>query len=407
MKIKILCYILSLICAFKSMAFIKTEENNLDALQSDIDVFASTEGNGLEDSDASVSDQDENARIINKYFDFVEQYGGEVFYSIQNIGEGKQPILLLAFSMDSAYYEYIDDQSIYSSICDVYDCINEEVVQIGSMTSLAGCLSLYAKDDNFYVAARSNMHSFCFNCVKDDAVYSYGYNTNNIVEDTVQYEEHGEYYNYAYGTTHYDDAINQYSNIGSIAFKKYAAEDRIAIEEGDATKEASVSIQNVTVKFDNWYDNSTEYGRLYGIDDAGNTVWEYIPKAGVAAELSHYIDIGRCEDRYYFNEDQIIYCFNVYTGELLWTNSDASFGATLFDENGGGLLYVASWYEDTLCIISSEGKTLLKIDNLKSGRAASDSVPSSMRLIDNQTLEITYWNGEVIYVDLSGYVWVG
>lgn len=396
MNMKILCCILFFICAFnRSMAFVKTEKYNLDEL---------SKGNGLENSDASASDQDENARIINKYFDFVEQYEGEVFYSIQNIGEGKRPILLLTFLTDNAYQEYIDEQSIYSSICDVYDCINEEVVQIGSMTNLVGYLSLYTKDDNFYVAARSNVHSFFFNCVKDDVVYSYGYNTNNIVEDTVQYEEHGEYYNYAYGTTHYDDAINQYSNIGSIAFKKYAAEDRIVIEEGDAAEETSVSIQNVTVNFDNWYDNYTEYGRLYGIDDAGNTVWEYIPKSGVATEVSHYIDIGRCEDRYYFNEDQIIYCFNVYTGELLWTNSDAGFGTTLFDENGSGLLYVASWYENTLCVISSEGKTLLKIDGLKAGRVDSDSVPSSMRLVDNQTLEVTYWNGEVIYVDLSGYV---
>ena len=50
----------------------------------DIDVFASQKGNGSEGLDASVSDKAENARIINKYLDFVEQYEGEVFYSIQN-----------------------------------------------------------------------------------------------------------------------------------------------------------------------------------------------------------------------------------------------------------------------------------------------------------------------------------
>lgn len=70
-------------------------------------------------------------------------------------------------------------------------------------------------------------------------------------------------------------------------------------------------------------------------------------------------------------------------------------------------LYVASWYENTLCIISSDGTTLAKIDNLKPDGLDSDSVPSSMRLVDNQTLEVTYWNGEVIYVDLSNYIRLG
>ena len=91
----------------------------------------------------------------------------------------------------------------------------------------------------------------------------------------------------------------------------------------------------------------------------------------------------------------------------MWTNSDARFGVTMFDENGRGSLYVASWYENTLCIISSDGTTLAKIDNLKPDGLDSDSVPSSMRLVDNQTLEVTYWNGEVIYVDLSNYIRLG
>ena len=157
--------------------------------------------------------------------------------------------------------------------------------------------------------------------------------------------------------------------------------------------------KNVTVKFDNWYEGSTEHGKLYGVDDNGNTLWEYIPKAGVAATLSHYIDIGRCEDRYYFNEDRIIYCFDVYSGKILWINRDADFGATLFDDSG--LLYVASWYGNTLCIISSEGKTLAKVNKLKPGKLDSDSVPSKLKLINNKVLKVTYWNGDVVYVQLG------
>lgn len=112
-----------------------------------------------------------------------------------------------------------------SSTCDVYDYIDEEIVQVGSMISFVDYLTLYTKEDNFYVAVRSNAHSFFFKCIRGDAMYSYGYNTNNIEQDTVQYEENGKYYNYAYGTTNYDDAISQYSKVEKVTFKRYAAED--------------------------------------------------------------------------------------------------------------------------------------------------------------------------------------
>ena len=197
-----------------------------------------------------------------------------------------------------------------------------------------------------------------------------------------------------YGTWYYvEKGVLNWSYIGTITYNGV----KYYVKNGVATR-----AKNVTVKFNNWYESNghgryTEYGKLYGMDDAGNILWEYIPKAGVAAELSHYINIGRYEDRYYFNEDQIIYCFDVYSGKILWTNRDASFGTTLFDDNG--LLYVASWYENTLCIISSEGKTLVKVNKLRSGKW--DSVPSSMKLVNNKVLKVTYESGYVIYVQLN------
>ena len=104
-------------------------------------------------------------------------------------------------------YEAIDDKNIHSKRCDVYDCVNGEIVQVGSIFSLSGYLSLYTKATEEYIATRINTHSVYFTCIKDDKLYTYGYNTNNIQEDTVDYEEDGEYYDYAYGTRNYDDAI--------------------------------------------------------------------------------------------------------------------------------------------------------------------------------------------------------
>lgn len=66
---------------------------------------------------------------------------------------------------------------------------------MGSIFSLSGYLSLYTKATEAYIATRINTHSVYFTCIKDDKLYTYGYNTNNIQEDTVDHEEDEEYYN--------------------------------------------------------------------------------------------------------------------------------------------------------------------------------------------------------------------
>ena len=43
--------------------------------------------------------------------------------------------------------------------CDVYDCVNGEIVQVGSIFSLSGYLSLYTKATEEYIANRINTHS--------------------------------------------------------------------------------------------------------------------------------------------------------------------------------------------------------------------------------------------------------
>lgn len=201
----------------------------------------------------------QNADIINKYQEFIEQYNGqEAFYSIQNIKEGQKPVLLLVSSLeDEENYETVDDKTIYSKQCDVYDYVDGEIVQVGSMFSLSGYLSLYTKDAEDYVATWINTHSIYFTCIKDSKLYTYGYNTNNIVEDTVRYEEDGEYYDYAYGTRNYDDAIAEYSEVGEIAFEKISEdEDKSSVnDEAESDKnDASTAYRNLIEKYE------TEYG---------------------------------------------------------------------------------------------------------------------------------------------------
>lgn len=199
----------------------------------------------------------ENTDINNKYLEFIEQYKGkEAFYSIQNIKEGGKPILLMVSSFENEEdYEAIDDRNIYSKQCDVYDYIDGEIVQMGSIFSLSGYLSLYTKDTEDYIATRINTHSVYFTCIKDDKLYTYGYNTNNIIEDTVDYEEDGEYYDYAYGTRNYDDAIGEYSEVGEIIFKKISEDKTIANDETESDEnDASTAYRNLIEKYE------TEYG---------------------------------------------------------------------------------------------------------------------------------------------------
>lgn len=193
--------------------------------------FAADELN--ENEASSDIHENENADISNKYLEFIGQYAGKAaFYSIQNIKEGKQPILLLASSFENEEdYEVIDDKNIYSKQCDVYDHVDGEIVQLGSISSLSGYLSLYTKDTEDYIATRINTHSIYFTCIKDDKLYTYGYNTNDIVKDIVDYAEDGEYYDYAYGTTNYENAIGEYSVVEEIAFEKISNDKTVVSDE--------------------------------------------------------------------------------------------------------------------------------------------------------------------------------
>lgn len=212
----------------------------------------------VQENEASVDiSETENADINNKYLEFIEQYKEqEVFYSIQNIKEGGKPILLMASSFENEEeYEAIDDKNIHSKRCDVYDYVNGEIVQVGSIFSLSGYLSLYTKATEEYIATRINTHSVYFTCIKDDKLYTYGYNTNNIQEDTVDHEEDGEYYDYAYGTRNYDDAIGEYSETGEIIFEKVSEDKAIVNDEAESDEnDAPTAYRNLIEKYE------TEYG---------------------------------------------------------------------------------------------------------------------------------------------------
>lgn len=197
--------------------------------------------------------------VIDKYLDFVKEYANsEIYYSIEDIGENGEPVLLLVSALDNeGYYEKVDNKSIYSSRCEVYSYVNGEIAHLGELMNLMGSLSLYTKEHNYYVATSSNGHSKNYTYVKDNAQYTYGYNTNNLAEDTVRYEEHGEYYDYAYGTTNYDDAIAEYSEIGKIIFERDISDDK-----NEKTYEINDFIGSYTS------DNLS--GLLLEINDAGN-----------------------------------------------------------------------------------------------------------------------------------------
>ena len=63
--------------------------------------------------------------------------------------------MLMASSFENEEeYEAIDDKNIHSKRCDVYDCVNGEIVQVGSIFSLSGYLSLYTKATEEYIATR-------------------------------------------------------------------------------------------------------------------------------------------------------------------------------------------------------------------------------------------------------------
>lgn len=275
---------------FQLDALVRFDKNYLRTLL-DIDVFRDEK-----------SEKSENNDVIDKFLEFVKEYSGEVFYSIENIKEGEKPVLLLTFPSEDVWkWETLDDGNVYSSNCDIYDYVNGEVVQRGSLLNISGYLSIYRKENQDYVVSRNNSHSYLFHCVKDDSIYYYAYNTNNIQEDTVEYEEHGEYRNYAYGTTNYDNAINEYVWVGNIIFKKYAEnnQNEISTEKNGFDAQILVDYYNSH----EWWKNvtSTEESMYELVDIEQDGTPELVIRSGNDSPVSYYI--------YSYNKDtaQIIY----------------------------------------------------------------------------------------------------
>lgn len=272
-------------------ALVRFGKNYLQTIL-DIDVFENVK-----------SKESENNNTVDKYLEFVKQYGEEVFYSIENVKEGGTPVLLLSFPSEDVWkWETIDDNSVYSSNCDIYDYINGEVVKLGSLLDLSGCLSIYRKENQDYIAVRNNSHSYIFCCVKNGIIYSYGYNTNNIQEDMVEYVEDGEYYDYAYGTRNYDDAVEEYVKNKRIIFKKYAEDD----QNGSKSVDQNVFDAQFLLDYFNsyrWCQNvsSTEKPMYELIDIEQDGVPELVIRTGEDLAVSYYV--------YSYDKDttQIIY----------------------------------------------------------------------------------------------------
>lgn len=256
----------------------------------DIEVFeeAKSEESGYVSEDSDTVDQ---------YLEFVKQYGEEVFYSIENVKEGRKPVLLLAFPSENEWEsEFLDDNSIHSNSCDIYDYIDGEMVYLGNMVNLVGYLSVYEKEDMEYIMTRNNTHSYSFYCVKDDNLYYYAYNTNNIQEDMVEYEKDGEYHNYAYGTINYDNAVGQYSEVGDIVFQKYTDG---AQNEKEAVKNSGFDSQ-IWVDYYNsyeWRQNvlSVENSMYELVDIEQDGIPELVIRNGSDLDVSYYV--------YYYDKD--------------------------------------------------------------------------------------------------------
>ena len=250
------------------------------------------------DESSSDISETENADISNTYLEFLEQYKEkEVFYSIQNIKEGGKPVLLLAFPSENEWEsEFLDDNTIYSNSCEIYDYVDGKVVYLDQVMNLVGHLAVYRKEENEYVDARSNTHSYSFYCVKDDNLYYYAYNTNNIQEDTVEYDEQGEYYNYAYGTTNYDDAIREYSKVEDIVFQKYIDSDQ---NEKKSIENDSFNSQ-ILIDFYNSYEwqqdvLSIENSMYELVDIEQDGIPELVIRNGTDSDVSYYV--------YYYDRD--------------------------------------------------------------------------------------------------------
>lgn len=111
--------------------------------------------------------------------------------------------------------------------------------------------------------------------------------------------------------------------------------------------------------FDRMINGSVESGRIRAFDSANELMWSRDTGSYTAAQLPMVNDLGSNGDHYYYVEDGTIICLDLYTGEMLWTNSDFGGSAISCLYDDAGILYVSGYFGPDIYAVTPDGKTVI------------------------------------------------
>ena len=162
------------------------------------------------------------------------------------------------------------------------------------------------------------------------------------------------------------------------------------------------------INFEHGFENGEEYAVITGVNQLGETVWEYKTGRYPGTELDRICEIGIQGDWYYFVEDRAVVVLDRWDGTVVWKNGEygGSVSAHVFGPDQ--TLYLCGTYGPAFMAISKDGKTLCRIDHVAENKVFW---PYKMEYAD-QKITIAF-NGNAfesqgdIYciVDLSDYTY--
>lgn len=132
------------------------------------------------------------------------------------------------------------------------------------------------------------------------------------------------------------------------------------------TKPAATGDIAVSVKFTRHYTNDGyEYATVQGLSDSGKEIWKYTTAQYPLAQLNHTSEIGRWQDRYYFDGGDAVIAMNISDGHILWENgSGTGTGPSVIGSTGN--LYMTGYLGPDFVAVDSEGNTIKHVDRISS-----------------------------------------
>lgn len=126
----------------------------------------------------------------------------------------------------------------------------------------------------------------------------------------------------------------------------------------ETTTDYSVTFRRILSSTDH-----AEYAEITAYGSNGQQQWHYTTPSYPLADLTRLEEIGQFGSLYLYNESGTIVALDVYTGEVLWKNTEFG-GASIAAVSDEKAVYLCGYYGPCLFAVSYAGDTIKRIETI-------------------------------------------